>query len=722
MTYKGIGECRAITLTNSIDQLNGTSGNDTFIGDNSGAVATVTAGDAITGGAGTDTLKLYSTAAVLPQVTGVENLVLNNPGVATINVASLTDVTSVTLENVEVTAATGAGGENLTLAQGQALTLKSVVDVTGGGHALDIDGAATLVSLNLTLDGAGTATTAGNDLEVNFDGADMLATLNITTANNASKVTFTDADNKIATITVAGDKAVDLGTLTTNVTSFNASAMTAGGVTVNMGASAKDTTITGSAAADSVTATAAVNYTIDLGAGNDTLITADAAGELTSTDSLAGGDGTDTLGIASAVAAELDDGTAADNAVLAKVTGFEQLRITDNLAADFNISKWGMNYLQLADDVSDGGVGTSIAVSGFTSGATIELRDAANHTDTLDVEMTGATGAGTDSDTLNLFLNANIANNDTFTYKFDVEGINIVNINAVDRDNSDNATDKDDGYVVQLDGNANNHSANVKTVNITGSSEVSYTVDAGETALSLVDGSASTGNLIISAAAFVGTQGVSIKTGAGNDSVKGAAGLADLFATGAGRDIIQISNDGTTGTVVLDSTTTKYDAISDFALTTETIGAGAIANVAAFAAATAGGANVDILDLTLEEAGGTQDLTANVEADEVDTNVAAAITGATNLKASITKGIVTLSGTDASMVDTLAEWVLIAQAVTEDDSDTVAFQFNGNTYVFATPDASVPATDMLIELTGVTGVTGIADVASASSAGYILLG
>jgi hypothetical protein len=693
----GDGSGTTYTFTNAIDSFPGTTGNDTFIGDNSGAPI-VQLSDQANGGLGTDTLKLYSTANVLPTITGIENLYFNNPGNGSdINVSGLSSVVAVELDNIEVSDADDGATESLTLAQGQSLTLDSVVDNDTGGHALEVNGGATFTSLDLTLDGAGNASTGGNALEVNFDDAAALATLNITTANNASRVAFTDDDNAIKTITVAGDQSVNLGTLTTNVNSFNASSMTAGGVTVDFGASGSNTIITGSAAGDTVTAGAAVNYTVDLGAGNDLLNANDAASRITIDDTFDGGDGTDTLVILAADAADLDDNDAADNAVLAKITNFEQLRITDQLdtADSFNIANLGYNYLQVAADV-----GTNTTITGFESGATIEMRNAANATADLVVGMTGATTAGTTEDVINLKLNANLTTNDTsYSYNFDLEGINIVNIESNDRVTSSNPdsdvpADGNEGYVVDLAGGTPGNSANINHVNITGAQQTSYTVNAATVGLEDVDGSDAIGNVIVNADAFAGTEGVTLKGGsgidtltgsnlgdvitggAGNDTITGGAG-ADVMTGGAGNDTFNFAvvagttNDSTDGTAVVSAS--QFDTIMDWSVGDNKIAA-TIADDATNVA------------LTIASNGGT------------------AVAGTAAINA---EGLAAFASSD----DTLAERITAVEAGINAAGAPAAgqsafFEFGSDSYVFISDGTdNVDTNDVLIKLAGVTGLT-----------------
>ena len=63
-----------------------------------------------------------------------------------------------------------------------------------------------------------------------------------------------------------------------------------------------------------------------------------------------------------------------------------------------------------------------------------------------------------------------------------------------------------------------------------------------------------------------------------------------------------------------------------------------------------------------------------------------------------------MSGAEAASVDTLAEWVAVANIMAAADGNVVIFEFSGNTYLFQ-QDAT--AGDDLVQLTGVTGSTGI---------------
>ena len=582
------------------------------------------------------TLKLYDANGVadLPTMTSVEKLELIN-SVDSLDLSTISALTHLTIDN-------GTSGKTYTIAGTVATTVKNIAD----SEIVDLTYAATDTTSTVSLTGFGT--TAATKATLDLNGA-AITTVALTSSSTANYAVLTVTGGAATTLTVAGDIALNLdATGETSLTSINASTMTAGGLTIDVGASANNTSITGSGFADVVTATAAVNYTIDLGAGDDMLTTGDATGEITSADTLNGGAGAaDILAISSVVASEI----AASDAIQAKITNFEQLRITDNLNHDFDISQFGINYLQLADALT-----ADKTVSGFSSGATIELRDAAAMTNDLTVTITDATNTANTSDTLNLFLNADIADADAHNYGFDIAGIETISVNAVDRDNTDNDTEEDDGYVLDLDGNdttagATNDS-DLTTLNIQGSAKVSYTATTGTDSLTTVNGSSSTAELVINLDAIDGTTGVTITGGTKDDDIDGSDG-ADTINGGAGTDnldgsegndifIISSVSESFADTIVGGNTTTDNDTLQiaaaavgtggitqnliDFATSTNTI-----LNNVAFTATTpfSGVENVDTSAVTnsLKIVGDTQanKITTGTAADTIKLNAGADI-------------------------------------------------------------------------------------------------
>ena len=86
------------------------------------------------------------------------------------------------------------------------------------------------------------------------------------------------------------------------------------------------------------------------------------------------------------------------------------------------------------------------------------------------------------------------------------------------------------------------------------------------------------------------------------------------------------------------------------------------------------------------------------------------------MTAAVTNGIVTLSGSNASSINTLAEWIdaisvdgVIAAAADDADAVGTVGTFNGNTYLVESNDTFNNNTSNVsiinVELTGLTNVT-----------------
>ena len=191
-----------------------------------------------------------------------------------------------------------------------------------------------------------------------------------------------------------------------------------------------------------------------------------------------------------------------------------------------------------------------------------------------------------------------------------------------------------------------------------------------------------------------GASADTISGGTGNDIINGGAG-ADTLTGGAGDDEFDYFTAGT-------STEASMDKITDYQ-------------------AAAANADNDKIDIITGAAG------ANSTAIDVKSAIAGG-GGSETVTASVTNGVVTLSGSDAGLINTLSEWIdavsvngVIKKAA--DDADAVgavAFQLNGNTYLVESNDtsnnnaANVSIVNV-IELTGLTGVNAVADAAAANT-------
>lgn len=694
------------TLTTGVDAgtaFTGTSGNDTFIGVDSATDTsdTLNSGDSLNGGAGTDTLSITAADSDQPIVTlaGIENVKVSsvraNGSDTTLSAASWTGVSSVTLEN---TGFAGSSTNELTVSnlQNNVKAVLSNVNVNADNdQVLELGFAAgkigsTTATLTVEAANVGGAT---RDAQILVDtSGDIFTTLDVT-ATAASFLRFNaqaDGDVALTTVNVAGAGAVKIEFDGTNVefdtvTTFNAAANT-GGVTADLSAFAGTAqTVTGGSGADTLTVDLQRVITIDAGAGNDVVTLANpTAANLSSTtgaaDSIKGGEGTaDVLQLTAAGADALDSDTAADRAV---ITGFERLRISDDAngtTIDASAISGGINYVQLGATVTTG----AATINGLTSGATIEYRAGAdlatNTTVTVNANITNATTAGTD-DLLNVVLNADLVNqaaaNNGIEADLAINGVNRLAVSTADRDNTDAATTRDDGYILSLSSDST-----LSSMTVTGSSELSYTASATATSLATINASALTGDLILDLNGYTATQGVTVTGGAGANTVTGST-QGDVITGGARADTLTGDDgaDSLTGGAGADTfvfgsnnanlsggtpSATVFDTITDFAKASDIIDLGAAAAIEVIAAAATAGV-------------------ASINAE----------------------GIASFHVND----DTLAERITAVEAAitsgTETAGDFAIFEFGSDSYVFVHDGtAGLANTDVLIKLTGVTGLS-----------------
>ncbi|SFC17655.1 Hemolysin-type calcium-binding repeat-containing protein [Polaromonas sp. OV174] len=669
----------------------GTSGNDTFSGILDTAAApndgTYQIGDVIDGGAGTDTLNL--------------TLITGNPAGAAR--ADVKNVEVINIRNIsggaaEFGAAQISGATQIWSSESnQDLTVSSVANLVAVGlnktaKNITVKFADTVVAgaadaLTVALNEAGTKAAASTVTVTNQTGAaNVIEALTVSTTG--SKTNYVDVNgvgNAVKTLTATGAAALEVTVNPTALVTVDASAAT-GGVKVTgtlIGTAAAGLTVTGSAAADQFTIDLTNKAVVNAGAGND-VVTLTAVASLTSTDSINGGDGTDVLALAVA-----DAKTVAANTARTVITGFETLRVTgdfaDVAADNFDISKFGINSLQV-----DGNSGNAAnTVSNFTSGATVEFRLAADQVNALNIGMKNATDAGTDSDTLNIKLNADLVTqananaaveaSNAFEVKVGVDGINILNVTTADRDNTDGATKATDGYILTL-----SSAANVTAINVSGDKELSFTSAATTNALKTLDATTLTGNLNVDLSGFGGTQGVEVKGGAGVNTITGTS-LADIITGGAKDDVLV----GGAGNDKISGGDGK-----------DTITGGTGADVLT------GGAGVDTFviaagDSLVATADSITDLAFGVGGDVIKFNGGATPAVAGN--------IVALSAAGQANVTAAATLALAATQVAIETSGVkivTVFTYGTDSYLMynnADDNTFDNATDALVKITGVTG-------------------
>lgn len=537
------GATTTYVLTTGIDNLTGTAADDLFtalIDTTNAANSTLTAGDTLNGGAGTDTLSLTvqgTTATSWPgaNVSNIERLLISDRH--TINSFSTYNLSGVTgLTTVASSVSTGAviiSGLQVgtTVAMiGDGVTSLGNISVNGLGNGavnflitggtkgapnISSTGGATTATINST----GAANTMG-DISLNSSSSLSSLTINATTDLTAKLGPFDFNSNSTLTVTGAGK--VELGTsVPFTGSTINASANSGG---LNMAVPMNIKNFVGSSGGDRL-------Y------GN--------AGVLTNPVSIDGGAGIDT------VAARLIN---SNNATAFK--GFEVLDLTGGTSNGAALDVSQMTGSTITGVLLDGGTtsnatlnGLSLSPSGFNVNVT---GNSIYNNTTLNFNDVSAT-----NDVLNYTFNPTLT---TAAYAGTVrsDGIETININSSGIAGTFNRlTITDDA---------------LKSLVITGNRPLDVAVTAqngvaGVSQLTSIDGSADTGNLSIVLSTPIATvqSALNIKTGSGNDSIavttSGTANsVGSTVTTGTGTDTIVV-----TTAIARDTNAVQFTTITDFA-------------------------------------------------------------------------------------------------------------------------------------------------------------
>jgi len=731
------------TLTAGVDIIEGTTSNETINGSD------ITAGDLIIDSNSNDSdvlnLKLSAAQAAAGTITNIEavNVELDAFAGFAYDAAGTTGAT-ITLSSSKLgfdgNAAVTTGGAN-TITTGSGVTALIAAITTGKVVAgaevttLGVTGVTTgSVDTGSAATASITAAAAGSKptVTVNGDIALTLATANdvaiVATANSVITL-VPGAANKI-TVTGAGEASF-IGSLT-GVTITGASAVThtattgdiSGlGDTVSISAAAtaltvKDgqtialekssaLTVTGSKATDAITVSTAKDLTsltfatlksatvnataaLDIAtlALGTTDVTLNVVGDTTVSTAVTGtGDliitGTGDVGITTGATAVVD---------ASGLTG--ALTYVSTVAGEITGGS-GKNEIETANQdttVVGGASADSVDASAITNKVIAVTGNAGN--DSLVLDQAAGTvvfdgGAGTD--TLILADGADI----------EAAAVTLVSVEAivVQENNGSDVTATVDastlsGTSMAVAGEDTNNSGDELGLTVIVDQA---TVNLGGLSLDNVDTVTIDASAFASAVAITGTSaedtittsahGDTVNAGAEDDTIIGGAG-ADTINGGTGDDTITsaggkdvISGGAGDDTFTLTSTEASMDSITDYQAAVATSDNDTLTVSVAVVAASIGAK-----DVTGVVTGDTGALTASTDAN----------------------GILTLSGlsADTGAVDTLSEWIAIADHVSTDNTANVlAFEFNGNTYVYE--DAIGNTEVMTVELTGLTGITAV---------------
>ena len=547
-------------LTADRDSLVGTSGDDVFRATTAGDMNDF---DTVDGGAGNDTLEVYTDDALKGTFTNIENLVVaGTTAAASYDLSSFSK--SFTLKADADTEVTDVTGQKLVLdgVGAKALTVKMAADQASvelvsqnrnGDNTFTLESGAALKSVNLTLDEAASSVKFGGARATSIETLAVKAVES--SATNGATVELSSLSG-LKDITVTGDASVTLSAVNTatkleTLDAFN----TTGGVTVD-GKLANTAAFTGGAGNDTITLGASTQAH-DMGAGDDTVKITEALGKGVS---INGGDGIDTLEMATNIAKDFRVGDA--------ITGFEILKLSGGGTVDMD------NFGDINHVIA--GI-EAVTVNNIDSNGTIEFNNTAN------VDMTVTVKDAEKADNTSDVLNVTIADDgDVTVQKLTVANVENINITADDTDLVTGSTAATHTLTLAAD--------KATSVTVSGDAKLTLNLEAVSTAIKDINASENTGGLTVdlgSTLKDVTVTGSSaddtITMGIGN-TVTGGEGKDTFIATAAtdatvsfstimnfeAGDKLQIAGMTSLAKGDIESGTTNFDAVVTKALETAT--------------------------------------------------------------------------------------------------------------------------------------------------------
>jgi len=533
----------ASATTGELDVIEGGAGGDTItaiVRATASGTSTFETGDEINGGAGTDTLTI-----TIADDADLDDEVVDVVGVEIVRIRSLDDAGAddvqadlwdgvTRIESYRSTADVEVADvqNNVTLA---AVDTTEDLRVNFADDAIGSDEGA----LSVALDGADAVT-----LTASVGGDDSLTQLSVVASGDDSVVDFVLVDAggavHLDSITVAGDAALELSfgaTEEDDITSFDAS-KNSGGVTFNASdAAATIEVINGSSGDDAITVNGtAEDAEIDLGDGDDVLTAG--AGDLDDAAAVDGGAGDDTISLISMAAANATVFSGFEVADLAGVSGsYDMSLFTNN------------TFTSVALSAALGGNATLTNLAG--TGIVYDVQADAGANTTLRLK----TSSGS-SDSLT--INFDAASNGYDIDDISTDGVETITIDSLGA----SGTNKIDNLVVRTDTLTKvvitgDHTFQLVDIDLN-TSATATAATTTVTKLTLIDGSAATGDITLGAsgngigetegvASNVTTsyKGLTVKTGSGDDTIYAEAANTIVYAN-SGADTVVAESTGAT--------------------------------------------------------------------------------------------------------------------------------------------------------------------------------
>jgi hypothetical protein len=717
---------KTFMLTAGADTPATTSGNDTInaltINAAGTASSTLTAFDSIDGGAGTDTLNIFSNGTenagldATATVKNVEIININNTGAGfgAVDASKFVGATQIwqagaASDVTELAATTTAGFKNLTAATASNLTVTGAAAATTVAVALDtVKGDSTTNTAELNVKGAAltSVTVSGTIAQTDTAATDPAANLalDVVLAKDATAATVTTAVKTTLTIANGAGSTKDLASVDASASAggitYDATAATAM-ATINTGSGADVVTIATTTVKDDAATTVieTVSALLETGAGKDT-ITVSTIGTGTTT---------------------VNAGEGNDSVELTTNAGSGKLTVNLGLGDDsFTISGTGAVS---ATDAIDGGDGIDTLLLSVVGSANIgaftnfETFDAAGLAKTLDVEILAAKNtvtefvASTDVGASAVLTNVGAGVNfratgdmtgNTLTLTQKTAGALTVTLDA---DSVSTTTQNDTALLAEA-----TNATSLKAVFGVDSGYNDPTVNTNDQTITLKGTKATTLEVVSGGANAVNTLAYTsgVSATAGKDllatiTISGDKALTVTVTESAASvsQVTSINASGLTAALTISTAELKAEsAANTFNGGVLTLGSGADVITVTQGSAISGLAKGTVENATAQ---GAFDVLTTGSAVAQAADVAA--TGTLTVK----DGLFTFNGTGPA---TLAAAIALVDAELGSDGngadgDAVVFEYIGNSYVYVDGGAGA---DLVVKLTGVTGLTGLSEV------------